>query len=117
MLNENVKNTKFQWPLKSDMERLAKTVARIEDDLICLHEDISEVFETLENLEFDDDNVGPSLDVEPHVLVSGPYKGKTALQWLCGNFAHNDITIPRSSIKEAYDYFDVPRGRRIPYLF
>ena len=103
--------------LSAGMKRLVKTVARIEDDLMSIHEDISEVFETLENLEFDGDNAGPSLDVEPHVLMSGPYKGKTALQWLSGNFAHNDITIPRSSIKEAYDYFDVPRGKRIPYLF
>lgn len=108
MLNEN---------LNAGMKRLVNTVSRIEDDLMAIHEDIAEVFDTLESLNETFENDGPSLDVEPHVLMSGPYKGKTALQWFSGNFAHNDITIPRSSIKEAYDYFDVPRSKRIPYLF
>jgi hypothetical protein len=108
MLNEN---------LNAGMKRLVNTVSRIEDDLMAIHEDIAEVFDTLASLNDTFENDGPSLDVEPHVLMSGPYKGKTALQWLSGNFAHNDITIPRSSIKEAYDYFDVPRSKRIPYLF
>lgn len=108
MLNKNV------------MSRLTEAVSRIEYDLIAIHEDISEMFDTLESLDlsYDDDSYSePSLDVVPHVLVSGVYKGKIALQWLCGNFAHNDITIPRESIKEAYNYYDVPHNQQIPYLF
>jgi hypothetical protein len=108
MLNEN---------LNTGMKRLVNTVARIEDDLMSIHEDIAEVFDTLASLDETFEESGPSLDVEPHVLLSGPFKGKTALQWFSGNFAHNDVTIPRSSIKEAYDYFDIPRHKRIPYQF
>ena len=55
-----------------------------------------------------------ALDVVPHTLQRGPFKGYTALTWPCGRYVHNDFDVSQDSIDEAYDFFGIDQESRIP---
>ena len=90
-------------------------IEKIQDELSVIYDALAEIERITEVVPIVESNKNRPLDAVPHVLKSGPNKGKTALRWPSGAFVHNDWELNLESVKKTYSWYGIKEKDRVPF--